>query len=336
MRETFWDAAKGISIIAVVIIHSTSYLLKSGSVYDDIGLIFRQVLNFAVPVFLFIAGYFSFSTKKISNVDYLISRSVRILPPYIFWSLIFFLASTFILGQSFDIRKLISGLIFGTSIGIGYFVIVLIQFTIITLIIKKIQNRKTHINLIILFSLIGIIYTYLTKLLLPNHILSAFPFSALPFFVWYPFFHFGYYLSMYKPEVRLRYSAIPLLILFFLLTIAEGYLLKNLVNIDFGASQIKLSSFILSLFICILIYQYRKNQVSNKTLIFLGLNSYGIYLIHMLFISFFNKFLSRIWINGDFKLSGVLILTILSLLLSIITIQIIKKVLKSKSKYIIG
>lgn len=335
MRETYWDAAKGIAIIAVAMIHSTGYLLQSGSIYDDIGLVLRQVLNFAVPTFLFIAGYFSFSKKVTSNFEYLKSRILRILPPYIFWSIIFFLISIIIFGQPLKILNLIYGLLFGTSIGIGYFVLVLIQFTIITIIIKNIENKKIHISLIALFSLVGFLYSYLTKFFIPGHILSTFPYSVLPFFVWYPFYHFGWYLSKYKPNIELK-NKFSVLTVLFLLAIVEGYILKDMVNIEFGASQVKVSSFLLSLFICMIIYQNKGKQNVSKFLIFLGLNSYGIYLIHILFIGFFNKFLSFIWMGENLKILGILILPTLSMIFSIITIQIIRLILRSKSKYVVG
>lgn len=267
MREIYWDYAKGLAIIAVVMIHSTGYLLRSDYINDDIGLILRQLINFAVPAFLFIAGYFSVSNRNISDFEYLKGRSLRILPPYIFWSLIFTGISVFLLGNPFSVSKLAYGLLFGSSIGIGYFVVVLMQFVFLTLIIKRINNKSVHIWIMIALSIIGLLYTYLLKIFLPNHFLSNFPLSALPFFIWYPFYHFGFYLKKFKPKLNYKYNSYLIFMTLLTLTIFEGYLLTYFTDIEFGASQIKFSSFLLSFFICILIYKNRVNTNCNKFIV---------------------------------------------------------------------
>lgn len=336
MREIYWDYAKGLAIIAVVMIHSTGYLLRSDHVNDDIGLILRQLINFAVPTFLFIAGYFSVSNKNISDFEYLKSRSLRILPPYIFWSLIFTGISVFLLGNPFSVSKLAYGLLFGSSIGIGYFVVVLMQFVFLTLIIKRINNKSVHIWIMIALSIIGLLYTYLLKIFLPNHFLSNFPLSALPFFIWYPFYHFGFYLKKFKPEINYKPNSYLIFSIFLAITIFEGYVLTYFFDIQFGASQIKFSSFLLSFFICILIYKNRVKTNCNKFIVYLGLNSFGIYLSHMLYVRLSNEYLSKFWLNTQMEPIGVVITTLVSICLSILTIEAIKAIFKEKSKYLVG
>lgn len=336
MREIYWDYAKGLAIIAVVMIHSTGYLLRSDSINDDIGLILRQLINFAVPTFLFIAGYFSISNKNIPDFEYLKGRSLRILPPYIFWSLIFTGISVFLLGNPFSIAKLAFGLLFGSSIGIGYFVVVLMQFVFLTLIMKRINNKSAHIWIMIILSIIGLLYTYLLKILLPNHFLSNFPFSALLFFVWYPFYHFGFYLKKFKPKLNCKYNSYLIFMTLLALAIFEGYLLTYFIDIEFGASQIKLSSFLLSFFTCILIYKNRLSTNCNKFIVYLGLNSFGIYLSHMLYVKLSNEYLSKFWLNTQMEPIGMIITALVSICLSILTLEAIKGIFKEKSKYLVG
>lgn len=53
MRITYWDYWKGISIIAVVLIHASG-IAASYPIYSlnfNTGIIIRQFINFSVPVF---------------------------------------------------------------------------------------------------------------------------------------------------------------------------------------------------------------------------------------------------------------------------------------------
>lgn len=61
MRESYWDSWKGVAIIAVVAIHASgaTQFFEDGSFNWYFGLVLRQFIDFAVPLFLAMAGYFS-------------------------------------------------------------------------------------------------------------------------------------------------------------------------------------------------------------------------------------------------------------------------------------
>src|SRR5690606_22062789 len=145
-----------------------------------------------------------------SNFNYIKNRSLRILPPYIIWSIIFYIISIIISNGNFSIFRLIYGILFGTSLGIGYFVIVLMQLVFITLLIKNIEKKKTHILIMFFISILGLLYTYSTKIFIPDHFVSRFPYSALPFFIWYPFYHFGFYLSKFQPQINYSINSLAI------------------------------------------------------------------------------------------------------------------------------
>jgi fucose 4-O-acetylase-like acetyltransferase len=102
-RDESFDFFRGIAIIAVVAIHVSSVFNS----YNSNGLLlYRQSLNFAVPLFLFISGYF-LSNKKIDSFEeykrFLTHRLSRVLVPYLFWSILI-LSCGVIISHNFNIK----------------------------------------------------------------------------------------------------------------------------------------------------------------------------------------------------------------------------------------
>lgn len=57
-KNSEWQYLRGICIIAVVLIHCASHVEIDGSWERVFYLIYRNLTNFPVAVFLFISGYF--------------------------------------------------------------------------------------------------------------------------------------------------------------------------------------------------------------------------------------------------------------------------------------
>ena len=72
-RITYFDMLRGLAIIGVVAIHSTgtglTFPADSFNFYFTI--LWRQLINFSVPLFLTISGYFMVRKKIVSLTDYL-------------------------------------------------------------------------------------------------------------------------------------------------------------------------------------------------------------------------------------------------------------------------
>ena len=70
-RDLSFDAFRGLAIIAVVGIHAYEIgwrQVSAMSVYGLFIIAYRQFLNFAVPAFVFISGYW-LSKKKIESLE---------------------------------------------------------------------------------------------------------------------------------------------------------------------------------------------------------------------------------------------------------------------------
>jgi probable poly-beta-1,6-N-acetyl-D-glucosamine export protein len=289
---------RAVAIIAVVLIHSTSNTidLPTHSLSFKTGVIIRQFINFAVPVFLFISGYLAkpiqFNTKSI--IPYYKKRTARLMIPYLIWSIlgIIFLQSFF----DFDLKKILLHLLTGRCVGIYYFIIVLFQFTLLTpLLIRFINNRFVNCVNFLLTPLSMLVY-YVLRFKFPN--LLAVPWYSLLFCIWHFFYFFGIYAKQKLHPNHFRRNLkkyLFLLITFQLLSLLEAALIiKYLANPKFAVSQITISSFLTSLAFIGLIMAVKDKLRPNRILELLGSCAFGIFLSHMFILPTIQKAFSHL------------------------------------------
>jgi fucose 4-O-acetylase-like acetyltransferase len=295
IRESYWDQLKGLCIIAVLGIHALeSAATAQHACFDyQFALVVRQIINFAVPIFLALAGYMAGRKTTGPMIIYYKSRFVRLLPPYLFWTCVYMLLRH----DGFDsLPKIILGFVAGTGIGVGYFVIVLAQMVVLTPFLAKIRSLRVHIWLMLLLTCVGGLYSYGLRIGMPDLTLSKFPAYALAFFVWYPFYHIGFLAGRErweKSKFLIKYKSVfvALWVLFIPIAVAEGVLLSSLGFDSLAMSQNKISSYTGSifLFLAALALFHRWHGASFKPLVWLGENSYFIYLVHLLAFQFLKK-----------------------------------------------
>jgi uncharacterized membrane protein YcfT len=107
-KDNFFQIIRGICIICVVLIHSQNGIIyKDSGVYSfnyDYWLIFRQLINFPVAVFVFLTAYFTNITKVIEKPwPYYISRCKRLVIPFMVWSILYSALSVVKNGFNIDI-----------------------------------------------------------------------------------------------------------------------------------------------------------------------------------------------------------------------------------------
>lgn len=298
-RSPYWDNWKGLAIIAVVTIHATwaTELFPPHSFNWQFGIWLRQLVNFAVPMFLALAGYFAATAREMSPRAYYNRRIWRILAPYAVWTLIYLAIRT--PGTLPSTHEIIRGFLFGTGIGIGYFVVVLLQFVAITPLLARLKSIRAHIAIICAATLLGLAFSYHIRLQ-PSGFFSTFPGNSLIFLFWYPFYHVGLLIRSrsFDPILQNLNPAFlwSLLILTLTFSVLEGYFWANRGHYEIGVEQIKFSSFAVSLvlFLIAVSYSGRRSWIDGESwLTFLGRNSYAIYLIHLLPMSLFRASVGR-------------------------------------------
>lgn len=175
MKNRYFQFLKGISIIAVILIHMIN--ISESRFVNNINIVIRSIINFSVPLFIFISGYFV-NTNKIQNnyKDYIFGRLKRLIIPLIIWTFLYGVLS-FVSGNTLmDVLKRL--ITFRTAPQL-YYLLVLIQLNILTPSIYKATNNKYF--KIILYSI--------TPLFLLINLLFNLNFIEIPF---YSFLIFGW------------------------------------------------------------------------------------------------------------------------------------------------
>ena len=130
-KSQYWQMVRGICILAVIMIHC-----PSGQNYTDLDytawVILRQFINFPVAMFIFLAGYFMIPEKIRGDYrSFLLKRGGgRILLPYLIWSCIYLLKTAIL--DKMSLRYIIYALVCGKATTPFYYIIVMIQLTIMT------------------------------------------------------------------------------------------------------------------------------------------------------------------------------------------------------------
>ncbi|MEQ8350618.1 MAG: acyltransferase family protein [Leptospiraceae bacterium] len=140
----------------------------SGGMLAHISAIFNQLGKPSVLFFLFLSGLaFSGKREHLTIAGFYRSRLLRILPPFLLFSLIFFLAS----GDSFELLSPVGWLFAGTAHYHLYFVAVLLYLYLCYPLLREIPYKPSY-----LFTLIGVGIVL--------HLINSFRYDApLPIFL---------------------------------------------------------------------------------------------------------------------------------------------------------
>ncbi|HIJ71375.1 MAG TPA: acyltransferase [Planctomycetes bacterium] len=283
-REPSFDALRGIAIIAVVAIHTIPWRY-----YQDYAVLsYRQLLNFAVPAFLFISGYW-LSKKPVQSFNdykyFLKKRLLRIFIPYLFWSLIF-LTNEAVKLHNIDFLQSIFKLLTGGVSDHFYFVIVIAQLYILTPFLSCISRRAGGIILVAILNIMGLFVMYLLNshkfhLVGETHLLTH-----APFYSWILFYAIGLWMGNREEEIIvrpvMRSAVLPVILIPLVISMLEAmFMVARYDNWKLAICALKYSSFLYSGGVIIGFWIIRNHVESwPGWLLALGECSFGIYLMH--------------------------------------------------------
>ena len=289
----------------------------------------RQLLNTAVPLFIAISGY-CLSQKRMENKDdylfFLKKKFSKVYLPVLVWSLPLYAIALY--SGSSIIKQTI--LLLSCGLSIYYFVAFIMQCYVVLPVINNYisgnKRRVVIVSCLISFAWIaGVMYMNTIQGKGIPLILYAGPLPC-----WLMFFVLGVMIG-HKPERN--YSIIlPMVItiLGFILSVIESdYLLDH-----YGKGVgIKPSSYIYSAGMIFLMFSNKVENLIRRTgaiyrfIIWIGSLSFGIYLVHCYFISFFVKRL---------PIDSWLLQWSLALFLTVVFILILRKLLPTKYHKYLG
>lgn len=342
-RDKSFDALRGTAILCVVAIHSIilpnnpqSKGLEEISFWLTV--FFRQMLNFAVPAFLFMSGYFCSRQDVFSEGAYsqfLKRRIPKVLIPYLVWSLILLIGFPAMKSGQISWGEIPYKLLTAGASGPYYFVLLIIQFYVLPPLLLKLVNsgwRGGVLVLIINTLVLGCLY--LCRFVF--HVSVPFELYALPAYSWLIFYYFGLYMG-HNRKVESWLSVglkgwVALAVSFYFASCIEAVvIIKESGAVSFGMSAIKLSSFAFSLSV-IAVFFGAKSRIKRypRVLLLIGDYSFGIYLIHMIFLSRFVRQVGKAEVFSALPVLPVVCLTIITTLVCMSVVYGARKVLGRK------
>ncbi len=282
-RIIYYDLLRGLAIIGVVAIHSTAigYTFKDTSIDFNLTVFWKQMINFSVPMFIAISGFFLANKETNTKESYLrfIKKQVpRVLIPYLLWSVLY-LGKAFLRGAS--LSDLIYRLFTFDSSFHFYFIILIIEYYLLLPLLQKLATVKGLIISALISGLSCFLIFYLrfySEIKLPYFMGGSAP-TFLIFYV------LGIYLR--NNTIRLNNRALILLLVSGLaLSLVETYMLYHKFNdIEYSVTAVKVSSFVYSTFVILFAFKNAdRTYTKTKLLAYIGGISFGIYLSHIFFM----------------------------------------------------
>lgn len=245
--------------------------------------VLRQIINFAVATFVFMAGYFvnvdALSDKEFSYKHWIIHRWGRLCIPFMIWSLLYSgleLLKIVHSGNEIHWFGFVYQFIVGKSATPFYYIVVLVQLTVITPWLVKIVKQNGVISRILWL----VTPLYLMYLYAWNYIVGTSPrlYETL-FPAWFVFYYLGIRVRCGWKLKCNGYAVAGALAL----SCVEAVGLRALgFDIGFYTSQITVGSFLYSITIIGWLLKKNENNRSGCHLLSkIGDCSYGIFYIHM-------------------------------------------------------
>lgn len=330
-RDTAFDAFRGVAIIAVVATHAIPWQLYQVQTV----LSYRQLLNFAVPAFLFISGYWM-SKKPVNTLDdytiFLRQRLTRVLIPYFFWSLIFIGYEMF-KSNHIGVTQLLYKLFIGGASFHFYFIIVLVQLYMLTPLLQRLNRKTDGFVLVLILNAAAICVLYYFHLRGNDTIRDSYYMSNDPFLLWVVFYQFGLFVGSRDSEISVPKSVhrAVLLAIFASLSVSVWealFILSKFDDWQMAICALKYSSVVYST--CIILGFLVLRRCLNtwpRFLVILGNYSFGIYLVHMIVLRGLVHLLQNARLLHSFEPFYEFIVMSMTLLICCVIIAVSRKLL---------
>lgn len=307
MKNNKWQLIRGICILCVILIH-TLYL-TTNNLNIILNIFIRNLINFGVACFCFMAGYFiRYNGNK---YDFYKKKAKRLIPSLIIWNIIYFLIY-FIKNNGVSFIKGSIVFLSGLSSPQLYYIYALIQLFLITPYLISFINRNNNNKKKYYPILITLLYNILLEIISLVCKIEI-PFYQYVFTAWISYYYLGLIIKDINMEndkntkinylifATLTLSLIERIILYF---VFEKY--------GLATSQLSIMNYFVCMEILILFYKKcnNKNKLSeNNLLVKIGNYSFGIYLSHFLFLTIIKTFIMKITTNYYISIVLIFILT---------------------------
>lgn len=337
-REIWLDVARIFAFFCVLICHSPA-------TYDGLadGRFFISAYNYyglsgGPNLFFMISGALLFGNRN-DFLPFLKKRLMRIIPPLLIWSIVYLLIDTFIY-EKYTISGLFHRIFllpFSPQIPAFWFLYSIIAIYLVTPILSFWLQKcsKKELQIVILLWSISLFFPYLKHW--DEEVLSATSvgYGWLYFFTGYIGYSLlGFYIKRYTNIKNFKLKYVILFLIVLLLPALLEYLFKlphDAINHQRSFNMAMMTTCFFIMFLC---FKDRLQQLSpNSKYIIKRISelSYGVYLVHLLFLPFINQYIATLHIN---YLMQIPLSALITGTLSLICVWVVSKF--SISKFIIG
>lgn len=326
---------RAISIIWVVLSHMTSLMTSSN--HD----IYEYILKNATILFLFISGYFfAFSEfkKNFNYLNYLNKKIKNVISPYIFMLMgpVFlgiFIGHHQLYNLSASEYFLWSILVGGVQIGPLWFIPMILLVYLFSFLFIRIKPNITFGIILLIMIFFSIFSTR------PHKSINPF-LSFLHFLSFYLLGIYFFYFEKYFKKITLGTSVFIYILLFSMALLIyfnnhevlnSSYIYQNWFDKIGNFNPNIFFKIVLLIFLLLLVYKFCHSE--NILLKYFSDNSFGIFFIHGYYIYIFARFILPEIEGWKYIFLFEMIFVIGG---SLITIFVIKKIISSRSQYVIG
>lgn len=153
---------RAIACMLVVAVHTAGGNLISGS-ESYIALLLNQYGRLGTPIFAVISGFLLTSSvivRGFSLQKFITSRTVKIISPYIIWTIAYILFAQYLQGRDMlnSKKKIFDYFVLGEAKTHLYFIVTVVQFYLIFPLLQLIRNRIVLLNIFVVASWLNFIW----------------------------------------------------------------------------------------------------------------------------------------------------------------------------------
>lgn len=216
--------------------------------------------------------------EKTHAKQWVVKRLRKLIPPYLFWSVIYF-AFGIINGGTKNIEYYLNALILGKAATPFYYIIVLILYTMVTPFLTKALNSKLISAVILLLTPTLQIVGYVS-LIYNTNIWNSLKYTP----IWIAFYYGGMLTRKYRLTIHRRWHESFMIGVALLIEIVESWLMLN-TKFSAGAfGQYRVSGFIYATCVILCILMHETDYYGSDIVARLGDDSFAIFFIHYIFI----------------------------------------------------
>ncbi|MFN5459946.1 MAG: acyltransferase [Bacteroidota bacterium] len=324
------NSLRVLATFSVIVLHVAARILYQYGSIPNLnwwtGNIYDSSARFCVPIFLMISGTLIFSKTYENTKEYFRKRVLRILFPFMFWSLIYIAVGWFFKFNSGEYLSFKEVLLFvlvnlksGASFHFWYIYMIIGLYLLFPIIGVWLQNsNKNGIKYFLgIWFLTSLIHLPFIKKLIPNVDISYF--SG---YIGFPIL--GYYLSKlslnFNKKKEIYFS---LIVIGIFITIFGTYVSTKYTGNFYSGFYSYLSPNVILVAVGIFLLFKDFVRFNSKFILFFSKYSYGTYLVHVLILTAFGELgISNVFSN---PIIGIPIISALCFFVSTLIIWVVNK-----------